>query len=646
MDRRSNVEASVQETAATVQSTAVSIAADNDNDIDPFRSEPEFLHTKDTDAKERALAMVNTFTIDRLRARHVPEEILGLLENGDTDSLFKKSTDLVYEITRGLIKAGLSAVETAAVIGTTGYAGCEHIRNLPSSKQWVSIRTFVNNAVKDLHNRAIRAAATARGMPTWASTYDDAGCCPRPDVRNVEIALRAMGIGAKLDLFRQRVLLTRNGKEHELFESSTEYLTDRMEDRINKWILDNWQWDPGDQLLHRGIRMIATQNAYDPVVSYLDEREGLWDGKYRLERCAVDIFHAEDTPLNCAIIKTMLIASVRRARFPGAKFDNICVLESPEGWIKSTAIRTLYGDEFFSDQHMPLGKSDREAQELLAGIWGYECADLSGLKRADVEQVKNFASRVNDIARPAYGRNVEHQPRRCVLWATTNDSEYLQSQTGNRRFWPVRLTAPIDIEALKKVRDQLWSEAALAERQEFRYRDYGEAARDAIEHGMPTPEVLIDVNIETYLWEAASEVQEERRARDPWEDRLADLPEILKDPLTGQETVLLHIGEDWSMTDEEEKALPDDAVYPPLAYKVSAATLLSSVLHIPIERQTAPIAKRLAVVMGKLGWRRTRGRKEFIDGKSVSGFHLPLKMKAGSPEHEAALKAIAAADRV
>ena len=55
------------------------------------------------------------------------------------------------------------------------------------------------------------------------------------------------------------------------------------------------------------------------------------------------------------------------------------------------------------------------------------------IRKADVEHVKAFASRTHDRARPAYGRARVDLPRRSVIWATTNNSEYLKSQTGNRR---------------------------------------------------------------------------------------------------------------------------------------------------------------------------------------------------------------------
>ena len=124
-------------------------------------------------------------------------------------------------------------------------------------------------------------------------------------------------------------------------------------------------------------------------------------GRQKADRhWVIDYLGCEDTPLNRAIGWLMLIASVRRARSPGCKFDQICVLEGVEGINKSTVIRVLAGDENFSDQSV-LNVSDREAQEQLEGVWLHESADLTGLKKAEVERVKAFASRQGDRARPA-----------------------------------------------------------------------------------------------------------------------------------------------------------------------------------------------------------------------------------------------------
>jgi hypothetical protein len=72
-----------------------------------------------------------------------------------------------------------------------------------------------------------------------------------------------------------------------------------------------------------------------------------------------------------------------------------------------------------------------------------------------------WRSRRNAVqARPAYEHFLKRQPRRSIETGTTNADTYLPKQTGNRRFWPMKVLAEIDIEKLTRDRLQLWGEAA------------------------------------------------------------------------------------------------------------------------------------------------------------------------------------------
>jgi putative DNA primase/helicase len=84
------------------------------------------------------------------------------------------------------------------------------------------------------------------------------------------------------------------------------------------------------------------------------------------------------------------------------------------------------------------------------------------LRRAkDAEAVKAFLSSPVDSYRASYARFPEDVPRTCVIVGTTNADEFLSDDTGNRRFWPIRV-AQIDIGLVEKQRDQLWAEAVTA----------------------------------------------------------------------------------------------------------------------------------------------------------------------------------------
>ena len=310
---------------------------------------------------------------------------------------------------------------------------------------------------------------------------------PKKTYRNALAAIEQLGITCRHDVFHDRMLVG----GHDI-EQWTGEVTDAAVAAVRQLIIDAYGVDCGKEHVRDAVNWLCNKNRFDPVVEYIYGLE--WDGVPRLDQWLTTYLGAPDTPLNRAIGELTLVAAVRRVRQPGCKFDHILVLEGKEGTMKSTAIVTLAGGENFSDQTI-LTASDREQQELVRGVWIFEIADLAGMKRSEVEKVKAFASRTNDRARPAYGRCRIDAPRRCIFIGTTNDDQYLQSQTGNRRFWPVK-TDSIDIDALRRDRDQLWAEAVKIEAK-----------------GEP-------LTLPSELWGDAGAAQDERRQHDPWEDIL------------------------------------------------------------------------------------------------------------------------------
>src|SRR5262249_20514213 len=194
---------------------------------------------------------------------------------------------------------------------------------------------------------------------------------------------------------------------------------------------------------------------------YLDAMK--WDAVKRLDTWLIKYGGAEDTEYIQAVGALMLIAAVRRVRQPGCKFDEMVVLENEEqGTDKSTALATLAGlEEWFSDD-LPLNIEGKRVIESLRGRWIIEAAELSAIRSADIEHLKAFVPRQVERAVLAKGRIVSEVPRQCVIVGTTSSLEFLRDTTGNRRFWPVRCQA-FNISDLRRVRDQLWAEAAARE---------------------------------------------------------------------------------------------------------------------------------------------------------------------------------------
>ncbi len=206
------------------------------------------------------------------------------------------------------------------------------------------------------------------------------------------------------------------------------------------------------------LAVTSAERLYHPVKEYLATLT--WDGIPRLDTLLIDYLGAEDTPYVREVTRKTLVAAVARIYRPGIKFDSILVLNGAQGMGKSTLF-ALLGKEWFSDSLSISDMKDKTAPEKLQGYWILELSELNGIKKVDVEVVKSFITRTDDKYRQAYGTTVENHPRSCVIVGTTNsDGGFLRDITGNRRFWPVRVTGrgkyhPWDLTEV----DQVWAEA-------------------------------------------------------------------------------------------------------------------------------------------------------------------------------------------
>ena len=207
-------------------------------------------------------------------------------------------------------------------------------------------------------------------------------------------------------------------------------------------------------IVSRGVSAIARECTVHPVRDYLSSVK--WDGTPRLDNWVCRHLGAEDTEFCRMAGALWMISAVARIFTPGAKADHMLILEGPQGTRKSTALKVLAGEEWFTDELPELGSKD--AALHMQGVWIIEIAELDAIGRAEVSRIKAFLTRTTDRFRPPYGRYSIDVPRQCVFAGTANPDTYLRDETGNRRFWPIRCNA-INIDTLRLERDQLWAEA-------------------------------------------------------------------------------------------------------------------------------------------------------------------------------------------
>ncbi|MDO8874480.1 MAG: virulence-associated E family protein [Pseudolabrys sp.] len=275
------------------------------------------------------------------------------------------------------------------------------------------------------------------------------------DPRNIKIALDSIGVKLRFDSFQGKVLI-------EGLEGFGPVLQDDGVRRLRFKIGEDYDFLPEKDLMYEYLLDRARQNAFNPAQEYFDEMQEKWDGKPRLGKFLITYAGAADTPYIRAVGLMPFVAAVRRVREPGAKYDEMLVTESSQGKNKSTAFEIMaVRKEWFTDS-FPLNADNRETLEHVQGKLFIECAELQGLRKAEIEHVKALLSRTVDRGRMVWGRFQTEWPRQFVFIGTSNGRNYLKDETGNRRFWPVAVNE-FDLDALRRDRDQLWGEAATFE---------------------------------------------------------------------------------------------------------------------------------------------------------------------------------------
>lgn len=310
----------------------------------------------------------------------------------------------------------------------------------------------------------------------------------------------------------------------------------------------------GPQHLGRVVEYIARERVVDPMGQWLN---GLaWDGVPRVDAWLPRYLGTEDSAVSRAVGRCWLIQAIARACDPGCQADYVLVIEGRQGKRKSSALRALVGDGWFSDALPDIRTKD--ASLALQGIWIFEIAELDSIQGASDAALKAFVTRRHERFRAPYAATLQDWPRRCVFAATTNERYYLRDGTGGRRWWPVEATS-IDVDGLAADREQIWAEA---------HHLYRSGARAWID------------DRDGPVFEALQEAQEDRRGLSRWEETIA------------------------AYLDARE---PGEAV---------EAEDLYQRLEIPMDRSDRSVSIQLGQIVTSLGWvgvqRRIRGARRRV----------------------------------
>lgn len=210
---------------------------------------------------------------------------------------------------------------------------------------------------------------------------------------------------------------------------------------------------PAPEQLKGVIDMVAQDNAFHPVVEYLEGLE--WDGVSRIETYLPG---AQDDYTR-RVARLVAVQAVARALDPGVKVDNCLILTGRQGLGKSWFVETMARG--WTCTLGPIeGGGLRDTVMAMTRSWVTVADEGFAMKKADAEALKQFVTLTHDVIRLPYAREHVKLPRRQVIWGTTNDAVFLRAQEGNRRFLIVEVAEKLDFGKYSdEYVNQVWAEA-------------------------------------------------------------------------------------------------------------------------------------------------------------------------------------------
>lgn len=212
--------------------------------------------------------------------------------------------------------------------------------------------------------------------------------------------------------------------------------------------------------IKRAVLRVAHKNIQENIKNWVTHLPS-WDGEPRIHNLFRTAFRAQIIPGSEQLMEEMsskwIISLIARVMKPGCKMDNFLILCGEKGLGKSTGLKTLIGEDWFSDSPLDIGKKDSLELIHSTETWLWELAELHSLQGRTADNFKAFISSAEDKFRPSYQQFPKSYLRRVVFAGTSNNYQFL-SDGPERRVWPITVTQQVDLEYLSKWREQIFAE--------------------------------------------------------------------------------------------------------------------------------------------------------------------------------------------
>lgn len=225
-------------------------------------------------------------------------------------------------------------------------------------------------------------------------------------------------------------------------------------------------------LVGRWVAKLADDNAYSPVVDYLQDcyteykpLSGIYNPLDTLWKTLhLSATAQQNEPFLKKLFVKWLVGCVAIAHNTGeTNLQGVLVLKGGQGIGKTTFARKLVpaGSDWFVEG-LSINTKDKDSVMLATSFWIGELGELSEtFRKSSFDELKQFLTRSQDEIRAPYAEHAKNEPRRTANIATVNDDTFLADKTGNRRYWvldleSIDLDTPIDVNLLWGAVMALW----------------------------------------------------------------------------------------------------------------------------------------------------------------------------------------------
>jgi predicted P-loop ATPase len=211
----------------------------------------------------------------------------------------------------------------------------------------------------------------------------------------------------------------------------------------------------GRELMRDTVLGVATRRRFDSGKLWLDALK--WDGVPRIEKFLSTYFGARDRDYVRAVSLYWWTGHAGKVIEPGLECHAMPILVGDQGAGKSSALKAIVPslDNFIE---INLEHKDADLSRKMRGALLGEVAELRGLRGRGSESTKAWMTSPREQWTPKFMERARTMHRRLMIVGTTNEEEFLDDPSGERRYLPVRIN-DVDVEGIRRDREQLWAEA-------------------------------------------------------------------------------------------------------------------------------------------------------------------------------------------